>query len=59
MERAPNAEVDYIDADTGVVRETAPMYDPGLYENSWYAREMKARGKWEGRHMAYGCGRPR
>ena len=58
VEPKPNAEVDYTDAETGAVLETVAFYDPGLDENSWYAREMKARGKWKGRHMAYGCGRP-
>ena len=52
-----NAEVDYVDADTGEVLEAVPFYDPGHDETSWYAIEMKARGKWRGPHMAFGCGR--
>lgn len=53
-----NAEVDYTDAETGSVIETARFYDPGLDENSRYSRQMKARGTWNGRHLTYGCGRP-
>lgn len=53
-ERTPidNAEVDYVDAETGAVLFTVPFYDPGLDENS-AAFKMKGR-----RHLAYGCGRP-
>ena len=54
----PNAEVDYVDAETGKVRETVAFYDPGLDEESPYAKEMKQRGKWLGKHLAYNCGRP-
>ncbi len=57
MTHPPNAEVSYVDADTGIVVETVAFYDPGLDEDSWYAKEMKARGKWRGPHLAYGCGR--
>lgn len=55
---APNAEVDYVDADTGWVIATEQFYDPGLDENSWLAKELKQRGRWNGPHLAYSCGRP-
>jgi hypothetical protein len=53
----PNAEVDYVSED-GHVIETVAFYDPGIDENSWYAKEQKARRVWRGKHLAYGCGRP-
>ena len=53
-----NAVVEYVNAETGRIIETIEFYDPGLDENSWLAREMKARRVWKGPHLAYGCGRP-
>lgn len=52
-----NAEVDYIDANTGALIVTLPFYDPGLDENSWLAIELKREGRWRGPHFAYSCGR--
>lgn len=54
----PNAEVDYVDAETGRIIETKQFYDPGLDENSWLAKELKKRGKWRGPELAFSCGRP-
>ena len=51
-----NAAVDYVDENKNVVA-TDKFYDPGLDENSWYAKEQKQRGIWRGPHLAYGCGR--
>lgn len=51
-ERADNAEVDYVDAETGVVLDTLRFYDPGLDPQS---AAFKEKGR---RHLAYGCGRP-
>lgn len=57
MSEPMNASVEYVDAETGVVQHVDRFYDP-LDENSWLARELKARGKWKGPDLAYGCGRP-
>jgi hypothetical protein len=54
----PNAEIDYVDADTGELIETIQFYDPGLDENSWLAKEEKRNKNWNGPHLAYGYGRP-
>ena len=58
MNNRPNAIVEYVDWRTHEILGTDDFYDPGLDENSWYAREQKARGVWRGPHLAYGCGRP-
>ena len=39
----PNAEVDYVDADTGILLTTIPFWDPFLAEDG---------------EMGYECGRP-
>lgn len=56
-DRQPNAEVDYVDANTGAVIATERFYDPGLDEQSSYTIEQKQRGIWRGPHAVYGCGR--
>ncbi len=53
----PNAIVEYIDEITREVVATDRFYDPGLDEGSWLARELKALGRWQGKHLFYGCGR--
>lgn len=55
----PNAIVEYVDERTGGIIAVEEFVDPGLDEKSWYARDLKARGKWRGLHMAYSCGRPK
>jgi hypothetical protein len=51
-----NAVVEYVEDGQVIARER--FYDPGLDEESWYSRDLKARKSWGGPHQAYSCGGP-
>jgi hypothetical protein len=52
----PNAEVEYISAETGRLVAVLPFYDPGLDPNSAMVREEAKRRGREFPFLAYGCG---
>ena len=53
-----NAEVEYVDAQTGEVLHVGRFYDPGLDPSSWLAQETQLRyGSWQPA-LSYRCGRP-